>query len=222
MPLKAGPLGVDSVISVMYVGHEELKPPLRNPYSAPVGSRPPHFAEWSDGVATAENFKMFIVTRLDGPSAEIARGLVDKALAGESGLGPKSGVAYFDHQGTRQPSEWQYAVDNEIKSAAELSRKQGFQTVLHVQKDAPCGAMLTAATQYSYDPARKLVLVETPGSTIGPGFRLPVAGGGGIASWGRVQQRSEYGEHDHAQARRLQREELCAAGLSVRAVSGMG
>jgi uncharacterized protein (TIGR03790 family) len=173
VPLKAGPLAVDSVISVMYVGHEELKPPLRNPYSAPVGSRPPHFAEWSDGVAAAENFKMFVVTRLDGPSADIARGLVDKALAGENGLSPKSGVAYFDHQGTRQPNEWQYAVDNEIKSAAELSRKQGFQTVLHVQRDAPCGAMLTAATQYSYDPARKLVLVETPGSTIGLEFAFP-------------------------------------------------
>ncbi|MCU1232176.1 MAG: hypothetical protein JWP63_143, partial [Candidatus Solibacter sp.] len=172
VPLKAGPLGVDSVISMMYVGHEDQKPPLRNPYSAATGSRPPHFAEWTDQVA-GDKFKMFVVTRLDGPTAEIAKGLVDKALAGESSLNLKSGVAYFDYQGTRKPGEWQYAIDEEIKSAAELSKRQGFQTVLHVQRDAPCGAMLTAATQYVYEAANKYVKMETPGSTIGVEFPFP-------------------------------------------------
>ena len=172
VPVKAGPLAVDSVISMMYAGHEEVKPPLRNPYSAPVGSRPPHFAEWSDGPA-AENFKMFVVTRLDGPSAEIARGLVDKALTGESSLNLKSGVAYFDHQGTRHPEEWQYAIDNEIKSAAELSRRQGFQTVLHIQRDAPCRSLMPAASQYFYDAVKKFVKVETPGTTTGLEFSFP-------------------------------------------------
>ena len=55
---------------------------------------------------------------------------------GESSLNLKSGVAYFDHQGTRQPRSGNFAIDNEIKSAAELSRKQGFETVLHTQADA--------------------------------------------------------------------------------------
>ncbi|MCX6626481.1 MAG: TIGR03790 family protein, partial [Candidatus Solibacter sp.] len=47
VPLKiAQQFAVDSVLAAMYAGHEDLKPPLRNPYSAPTGSRPPHFAEW--------------------------------------------------------------------------------------------------------------------------------------------------------------------------------
>jgi uncharacterized protein (TIGR03790 family) len=173
VPVRAGPLAVDSVISVMYVGHEDLKPPLHSPYSAPVGSRPPHFAEWSDTVAAAQNFKMFVVTRLDGPSAEIAKGLVDKALAGEQGLSAKSGVAYFDAQGTRQPNEWQYAVDKEIQSAAELSRKQGFETVLHIQKDALCGSLMPSASQHSYDPVKKNVPIETAGASTGLEFSFP-------------------------------------------------
>ena len=87
VPVKIGQqFAVDSVLSVMYAGHEEMKPPLRNPYSAPTGSRPPHFDEWSDTVAAKNNFKMFVVTRLDGPSAEIAKGLVDKAIQAESSL----------------------------------------------------------------------------------------------------------------------------------------
>jgi hypothetical protein len=51
----------------MYAGNSD-KPLLRNPYAGPTGSAL-HFDEWSDGVA-ANNFKMFVVTRLDGPSAE--------------------------------------------------------------------------------------------------------------------------------------------------------
>ena len=59
-------------------------------------------------MAAANNFKMFVVTRLDGPTAEIAKGLVDKAIQGETSLTLKSGIAYFDYQGTRHPDEWQY------------------------------------------------------------------------------------------------------------------
>ena len=57
VPVKPAALAVDSVISMMYAGHEDMKPPLRNPYSAAVGSRPPHFAEWSDGSGRAAEFQ---------------------------------------------------------------------------------------------------------------------------------------------------------------------
>src|SRR2546423_11351807 len=40
-------LAVDSVLVMMY-GHEDLQPPLKNPYAAAVGSRPPHFDVLSD------------------------------------------------------------------------------------------------------------------------------------------------------------------------------
>jgi uncharacterized protein (TIGR03790 family) len=170
VPVKAGGLATDSVISMMYVGHEDMKPPLHNPYSAAVGSRPPPFAVWSDQVAARENFKMFVVTRLDGPSAGIAKGLVDKALAGESSLNLKSGIAYFDHQGTRHPEEWQYAIDEEIKAAAEASRKQGFETVLHTQLNAQCRSLMPPASLYFYDGGKKQVAIETMGANTAVDF----------------------------------------------------
>jgi uncharacterized protein (TIGR03790 family) len=160
-----GALAVDSVLSVMYAGHEELKPPLRNPYYGPTGSRPPHFDDWVRQFEAAGGFKLFLVTRLDGPSAMIAKGLVDKALEGEKSPVVESGTAYFDYQGTRQPSEWQYAVDEEIKAAAEASRARGFKTVLHTQRDASCGSSIPSAGEYRYDESKRDVAIDAMGAT---------------------------------------------------------
>jgi len=169
---------VDSMLAMMYAGHEDQKPPLRNPYSGATGSRPPHFAEWSDGVAAASNFKMFVVTRLDGPSAEIAKGLVDKAMEAETSLTLKSGIAYFDSQGTRHPDEWQYQIDEEIKAASELSRRAGFETVLHVQADALCGSMLPPPPQYGYDAKKQQIAVDAQGATAAAAFTFtPISEG---------------------------------------------
>jgi uncharacterized protein (TIGR03790 family) len=164
---------VDSVIAMMYAGHEDQKPPLVNPYSGQVGSRPPHFDVWSDGVAAANNVKMFIVSRLDGPSAPIAKGLVDKAMAAEPALTMDSGVGYFDHEGTREPKEWQYAVDNEIKAAAELAKSRGFRTVLNIQRNSTCGASIVPATHYRYDAKAKDVPLDALGSHAGVSFSFP-------------------------------------------------
>lgn len=166
VPVKiAQQFAVDSVLVMMYAGHEDQKRPLRNPYSAPTGSRPPHFAEWSDTVAAANNFKMFAVTRLDGPSAAIAKGLVDKAIEAETSLTMTSGVAYFDSQGTRHPEEWQFAIDAEIKAASELSRKAGFRTVLNVQANALCGCMFAPPPHYLYDARKRQIAVSAAGAT---------------------------------------------------------
>ena len=174
VPVKiAQQFAVDSVLVMMYAGHEDQKPPLRNPYSAPTGSRPPHFAEWSDGVAAANNFKMFAVTRLDGPSAEIAKGLVDKAIQAETSLTLTSGIAYFDSQGTRHPDEWQYDIDEEIKAASELSRKAGFHTVLNVQAGALCGSMFPPPPQYLYDAANQRIAVNAQGATAAAAWAFP-------------------------------------------------
>jgi uncharacterized protein (TIGR03790 family) len=171
VPLRIGQqFAVDSMLAMMYAGHEDMKPPLRNPYSGATGSRPPHFAEWSDTVAAAGNFKMFVVTRLDGPSAEIAKGLVDKAIEGEASLTVKSGIAYFDSQGTRHPDEWQYKIDEEIKSASELSRKAGFETVLHVQANSLCGSMLAPPPQYLYDAPKQRMTVSAQGAAASAAF----------------------------------------------------
>lgn len=70
---------------------------------------------------------ILLVTRLDGPSAEIARGLVDKAMDAESnGLW---GRAYFDARGltNKDPAK---VGDDWIIGAAHICRNVGFETVL--------------------------------------------------------------------------------------------
>jgi hypothetical protein len=84
----------------------------------------------------------------------------------------KSGIAYFDQQGTRQPSEWQYGIDMEVKSAAELSRKQGFETVLHTQAESPCGSVMPPAALYSYDAANRRVAIDSMGASSSVDFPL--------------------------------------------------
>jgi len=67
---------------------------------------------------------ILMVARLDGPSADIARGLVDKALEAETnGLW---GRAYFDLRGITNGA---YALgDQWIRAAAEIARYSGFET----------------------------------------------------------------------------------------------
>jgi uncharacterized protein (TIGR03790 family) len=69
---------------------------------------------------------ILLVTRLDGPNAEIARGLVDKALEAETnGLW---GRAYFDLRNISEPGLKQ--GDDWIRGAAEICRRLGFETIV--------------------------------------------------------------------------------------------
>jgi uncharacterized protein (TIGR03790 family) len=69
---------------------------------------------------------ILLVARLDGPTPEIARGLVDKALEAErDGLW---GRAYFDLRNISDPG---YKIgDDWIRSASEICRELGFETVI--------------------------------------------------------------------------------------------
>lgn len=69
---------------------------------------------------------LIMVTRLDGPTPEIAKGLVDKALAGEAkGLW---GRAYVD---SRNIHDGDYLLGDEwMRAAAIWTRAAGFETVL--------------------------------------------------------------------------------------------
>jgi uncharacterized protein (TIGR03790 family) len=70
---------------------------------------------------------ILLVARLDGPSVEIARGLVDKALAAErDGLW---GRAYFDARGLDKTNSY-YAGDEWILKAGEICRELGFETTV--------------------------------------------------------------------------------------------
>jgi uncharacterized protein (TIGR03790 family) len=71
---------------------------------------------------------ILLVARLDGPSPEVADGLVDKALSAEhTGLW---GRAYFDARGLK-PADKNYILGDEwILGAGELCRQLGFETVV--------------------------------------------------------------------------------------------
>ena len=69
---------------------------------------------------------VLLVTRLDGPSALIARGLVDKAIEAETnGLW---GRAYFDVRNITDPGY--KPGDDWIRGASEICRHLGFETVV--------------------------------------------------------------------------------------------
>jgi uncharacterized protein (TIGR03790 family) len=99
----------------------EMNPPLAGP-----------LPNWSYGVTNVASLNptngILLVARLDGPTADIARGLVDKALQAErDGLW---GRAYFDARGLPQ-SETNYLLGDEwILGAAQISRALGFETVV--------------------------------------------------------------------------------------------
>jgi uncharacterized protein (TIGR03790 family) len=91
----------------------EMNPPLTGP-----------LPNWVYGVTNAAVLNptngILLVARLDGPTADIARGLVDKALQAErDGLW---GRAYFDARGLT-PSQTNYWLGDEwILGAAKISR----------------------------------------------------------------------------------------------------
>ena len=75
---------------------------------------------------------ILLVARLDGPTADIARGLVDKALLAErDGLW---GRAYFDARGLEKTNSY-YLGDEWILGAAQISRALGFETVVDDKPD---------------------------------------------------------------------------------------
>jgi uncharacterized protein (TIGR03790 family) len=70
---------------------------------------------------------ILLVARLDGPGVEIARGLVDKALAAErDGLW---GRAYFDARGLDKTNS-SYEGDEWMLNAGEICRELGFETIV--------------------------------------------------------------------------------------------
>ncbi len=71
---------------------------------------------------------ILLVARLDGPTAEIANHLVDKAVAAETnGLW---GRAYFDARGLSETNTSYILGDQWMKAGAELCSAYGFETIL--------------------------------------------------------------------------------------------
>lgn len=105
---------------------------------------------------------MIMVTRLDGPSPEIARGLVDKAIQAEGdGLW---GRAYLDARGLTN-GVYQLG-DDWMRGAAEVTRKLGYETTLDERPETlpartPMGQIAFYAGWYD-------------GNVSGPFLRKPV------------------------------------------------
>jgi uncharacterized protein (TIGR03790 family) len=89
---------------------------------------------------------LLMVARLDGPTPEIARGLIDKALEAEkTGLW---GRAYFDARGLTNSNH--QLGDNWILSAAELSRRRGYEVVIDNQPGTfPAGFPISHLALYA-------------------------------------------------------------------------
>ena len=108
---------VDSELALLPLIEEKL--PLAGPLLNPV------YTTTNTSLLHPTN-GVLLVTRLDGPTSAIARGLVDKALQAEAdGLW---GRAYFDLRNITEPN---YKLgDDWIRGASEICRRLGFETVV--------------------------------------------------------------------------------------------
>ncbi|MEP7353903.1 MAG: TIGR03790 family protein [Acidobacteriota bacterium] len=124
---------IDSFLASMYAGSDDLF--ITNPYAISFASYArAHFRSWTN----PQGWPMYLVTRLDGPSAVIASALVDKAMQAEASLSFTSGKGYFDWQHNDNST-----VDQTMKRAYDLSVSRSFPSVLNDQ--TVTGTLLTSA-----------------------------------------------------------------------------
>jgi len=115
--MRRNEAAVDSELSLLPLINEKV------PLNGPV--RNPMYGTTNEAVLHPTS-GILLVTRLDGPTAAIAHGLVDKALQGETdGLW---GRMYFDLRNITDPA---YKTGDEwIRNASEVCRHLGFETVV--------------------------------------------------------------------------------------------
>ncbi len=120
-PVRRNDASVDSEIALLpALGSYDLIAAIPNPFHASTNRN--HFNP-TNGV--------FLVGRLDGPTPQIARDLVDKALFCETN--GFSGNAYIDVRGITSGG---YAIgDKWMNAAADLCRRVGFSTYVDAQPE---------------------------------------------------------------------------------------
>jgi uncharacterized protein (TIGR03790 family) len=117
---------IDSFLASVQSGNTSIG--MRNPYLAGTEEVKEHFANWQNPAG----WRMYLVTRLDGPTPQIAAGLVDKAMRAEANLKPSDGIAYFDYRHT--PCCDGYTPgEQSMTNANRLSVSRGFRSVLNDQ-----------------------------------------------------------------------------------------
>jgi len=85
-------LSIDSFLASINAG--PINQFLSNPYYVAWNEAKPHIRNFQN----PGGWKMYIVTRLDGPTVKVALGLVDKAIRAEAALKTTDGIAYFDYR----------------------------------------------------------------------------------------------------------------------------
>ncbi len=134
--MRRNEAAVDSELALLPLVDEPL--PLAGPLRNPVYS-------FTNSAQLHPTNGVLMVARLDGPSAVIARGLVDKALQAEKdGLW---GRAYVDLRGTTEPG---YKIgDDWLRNAGEICRRLGFETVFDEKPETfPAGFPLSQIAIY--------------------------------------------------------------------------
>jgi len=119
-------LSVDSFLASIQSGNTSVG--LRNPYRAETEEAKAHFANWQNPAG----WPMYLVTRLDGPTPQIATGLVDKAMRAETNLKRTDGIAYFDYRHLACCDGYTPG-DQSVANANRLSATHGFRSVLNDQ-----------------------------------------------------------------------------------------
>jgi uncharacterized protein (TIGR03790 family) len=115
--LRRNEAAVDSELILLPMFNQKL------PYTGPLQN--PLYTT-TNAAAIHPTNGVLIVTRLDGPTPAIARGLVDKALQAEAdGFW---GRTYFDLRNTSDPNL--KVGDDWIRGASEIARHLGFETIV--------------------------------------------------------------------------------------------
>jgi uncharacterized protein (TIGR03790 family) len=115
--MRRNEAAVDSELSLLPLINEKvpLNGPVRNPFYGVTNEAQLH-----------PTSGILLVTRLDGPSPEVAHDLVDKAIQGETdGLW---GRTYFDLRNISDPAY--KPGDDWIRNASEICRRLGFETIV--------------------------------------------------------------------------------------------
>jgi uncharacterized protein (TIGR03790 family) len=131
-------LSVDSFLATINSGLDVV--PLRNPYYLPVNLEGRHIADWQSSVP----WRMYLVTRLDGPSPQIAAGLVDKAIHAEVTLKRSDGIGYYDWRHSTDPKDPYYAADQTMLNAYNIAQSLGFKSVLNDNHNDPAKMLHSA------------------------------------------------------------------------------
>ncbi len=119
---------VDSYLAALNAGTNRLL--VRNPYRSGTTEAQVHFRDWQNPAG----WKMYLVSRLDGPTVQIAAALVDKAIRAESNLKRPDGIGYFDYR-HQACCDGMYQADLSMVNAYKLSMTNGFRSVLNDQAE---------------------------------------------------------------------------------------